>query len=336
MPLSTIGDMRQHFMTGRANTALKTDLQTLVQELTTGEKADLTAHLGASQAELTSVDRQLALLDRFAQSNQQTSLLLSQMQVTLEGVSDQRDTASAVLLSVNSSSDLSEIGNAAQVAEDGFTATVQMLNSRSGDRSMFAGRDLGSNALAPAEDMLAALRGATAGLSDAPSVEAAVAAWFDAPGGGFETTGYLADAGAPLTRAIDGTQSVEIAARADDQALRDTMKAFALGALAADPALGISTADRQALQRSAGEGLLTVATPLAHLQTQIGYAEGRVEEASVRIAAQQSSFGIARNDLVSADPFETATRLQEVQQQLDTHYTLTARLSRLTLTEYLR
>jgi len=39
---------------------------------------------------------------------------------------------------------------------------------------------------------------------------------------------------------------------------------------------------------------------------------------------------------VNADPFETASTLQAVQLQLETHYAMTARLSRLSLAEYLR
>ncbi len=52
MAIATIGDMRQHFLTTRHNTALKTDLNTLVQEMTTGKVADLTSHLGESQKTL--------------------------------------------------------------------------------------------------------------------------------------------------------------------------------------------------------------------------------------------------------------------------------------------
>ena len=114
------------------------------------------------------------------------------------------------------------------------------------------------------------------------------------------------------------------------------MKALAKGALAADSNLTLSLDTRRSLQQTAGVDLLSTASPIANLQARLGHAEQQVEQASVRISAQQSSYGIARNDLVSADPYETATRLQAVQQQLETQYTLTARLSRLSLTEYLR
>lgn len=336
MSMSTIGDMRQFFLTSRNNTMLKTDLNTLVQELTTGQASDLTAHLGVSQTNLAGLDRQLDLLERFAQSNADVGQMLSTMQTVLSGVDAQRATASSALLTIDVGSSLTQIENTAHIARAGFQTTVQSLNTRYGDRTMFGGNDLDANPLSDPNEMLTELQTAVAGLTDPADVISAINTWFDAPGGGFETTGYQGDTSSIMTRPVDANQSVDINLRADDQAIRDTLKAFALGALAGDATLPLDIAARQMLQQQAGQDLLTVAVPLAGIQARLGYAEGQVEEASVRIATQQSSYGIARNELVSADPFETATRLQAVQQQLETQYTLTARLSRLSLTEYLR
>jgi len=88
--------------------------------------------------------------------------------------------------------------------------------------------------------------------------------------------------------------------------------------------------------RHAGEALIAGAGNLVQLRASVGSAEARVEEASARLSARETALEIARNDMSAADPYETASNLQEVQLQLETHYTLTARLSRLSLTEYLR
>ena len=336
MPLSTIGDMRQHFLTSRANLTLKTDLQTLVQELTTGEKSDLTAHLGASQTKLNGLDRQLEMLGRFAQSNTDTAQLLSTMQLALDGVQGQRESSSSALLNVTTESSMSQVENAGGIALSSFRATAQTLNMRLGDRSVFGGNELNASPMADPDGMLDDLRLAVGGLTNATDIETAIDTWFDASGGGFETSGYLGDQTGIMTRSIGSDQSIDVEVRADDQALRDTMKAMAKGALAADGSLTLSLDTRQALQHQAGVDLLSAASALTNVQARLGFAEEQVEEASVRIAAQQSSYGIARNDMVAADPYETATRLQAVQQQLETQYTLTARLSRLSLTEYLR
>ncbi|MCW1949927.1 MAG: flagellin [Octadecabacter sp.] len=336
MAISMIGDMRQHFSTSRHNTSLKNELNTLVQELTSGEKNDLTSHLGGDQTTLAGLDRQLQLLGQFAQSNIETGQFLSMMQTALTGVENNRETASSTLLSINTSSTASQIENAAEVARGSFEAIVQTLNVRSGDRAMFGGNSFGSNPLADPATMMTALQTAVAGLTSATDVNAAVDAWFDTPAGGFETDGYLGDTTGYISRSSGAEQTVEIGVRADDQAIRDTLKALAKGALAGVPSLSLGHETRQSLQEQVGVDLLTQASALTGLRARIGHAEQRVEQATAQLSAQTSSFSIARNELVAADPFETATRLQSVQLQLETHYTLTARLSRLSLTEYLR
>lgn len=336
MPSVTIGDLSQHLLTTRNNTTLKTDLNTLVSELTSGEKSDLTAHLGASQTNLAGLDRQLEMLGRFERSNNDTQQMLSTMQLALGGVDSQRSRASGALLNITQASNASDISNTGSIAQSAFEGAVQSLNTRFGDRALFGGNDVNEMPLAEASLMLDALSLATAGLTDVAGITAAVDDWFNLPGGGFETVGYQGDTTGVMSRSIDGSQNIDVDVRADDQAVRDTLKHLALGALAGDMSDPLDLDTRRTLQQTAGESLLTSASSFFGMQARLGYAEGRVEEASVRISAQQTSYGIARNELVSADPFETATRLQAVQLQLETQFALTARLSRLSLTEYLR
>jgi flagellar hook-associated protein 3 FlgL len=336
MAMSTIGDLRQHFVSSRNTTATKTELHTLVEELTTGRVSDLTAHLGADQSELSSLDRQLQLLSKFTQTNKTTDQMLLTMQTALDNIDQNRGTASEVLLSIHQSSSTSQIEEAGRTALAGFEATVQSLNIRSGERSVFAGNETSATPLASADEMMTALNLALSGLSDSAGITAAIDTWFDDVGGGFETVGYLGDATGFMQRSIDSSQNVEVGIRADDETLRDTMKAFALGAIAGDQDIPLTTETRQTLQRQSAEALISVAAPLASAQGQLGYIQAQVEDASTRNSAQISSYSIARNTLVSSDPFDTATRLEAVQTQLETQYTLTARLSRLSLTEYLR
>lgn len=336
MPYSTIGDLRQHFLTSQSNTRLKTELNTLVEELTTGEHSDLTEHLGGSLTALNGLDRQLTLLGKFEQVNTQTSHMLSTMQSVLNNVDEQRSNANETMLTINSASSTSQISNASDAARQSFESIVSALNTRYGDRSLFGGTDVEGPPLASADTMFAELQAVVAGQTTAAGVSTTVDAWFDDTGGGFETIGYLGDANGFVERPLDSNETITVSARADDVAIRDTLKALVKGALAANSSLNLGNDESRELQQlSAGE-LLNSAEAMASFQASLGFTENRVEEASVRNTAEQTSFGIARSELVSADPFEAASRLEAVQLQLETQYTLTARLSRLSLTEYLR
>ncbi len=336
MSFSGIGDMRQHFQLSQTSSRLKSQLDTLVQEMTTGRKEDIVEHLGPDQIVLTSLDRQLSLLGSYASANTSTGQTLAAMQTVLGTLEDQRQASSSAMLAINEASTPSQLEETGRIARLGFEATFEALNTRWGDQSLFAGNAVTGPALADASDMLADIKATALGATSATDVAAAVDAWFDTPGGGFETLAYQGDPTGFMTRPADQTQDISIEFRADDQMIRDLLKSLAKGALAGDPTMGLTQAAAQDLQKSAGVNLLSVSSSLAGVQSRLGHLEGQVQDAAVRIATQKTSFGMARNDMVSADPFETATQLDALQVQLETHYALTARLSRLTLTEYLR
>mgnify|MGYP006193710875 CR=1 FL=1 len=55
-----------------------------------------------------------------------------------------------------------------------------------------------------------------------------------------------------------------------------------------------------------------------------------------RNSAEITALELARAKIVSVDPFEAATKVKEAQTQLEMIYAVTARLSSLSLMEYLR
>lgn len=336
MPFSTIGDLRQHLSATQNTSRLKSDLNTLVQEITTGEKSDLTEHLGLGQAELNGVNRQLAMLESYIQGNAQTSNMLSVMQSIFEHVDDERSAATEAFLKIDDASTSSQISNASSLGLAGFEAAVNALNTRYGDSSLFGGGDLQSSPLASSETMISELEALVTGLTSALDVTNVISGWFDDVGGGFETNGYLGDAAGYSTKRIDNNQSVSIDARADDHALRSVLKGLATAHFASSDVVNLSIDDQRDLLQTAATDLFGAGEAMASLQSRIGFVEERVEEASVRNLAEQTSYSIAKSELISADPFETATRLEAVQLQLETQYTLTSRLSGLSLTGYLR
>jgi flagellar hook-associated protein 3 FlgL len=81
---------------------------------------------------------------------------------------------------------------------------------------------------------------------------------------------------------------------------------------------------------------LQSASDRASLQGRLGLTQARIDQAQTRNTAEQSMLEIARADLVAIDPFEAATRMEAAQTQLETLYSVTARLSRLSLVDFLR
>lgn len=336
MAPSSLGNLRQHLFTTRINTALKKEMQTLTSELSSGEKTDLTKHLGSQQTRLAGVDRQLNLLEQFSKGNQETEQLLSTMQSVLDKIDTDRSLGSDALLKIDDASLPHQVENASEIAKSSFVSVVSTLNTRFDERSLFGGRDLNTPPLEDAEQILSELRNLISGLSTTTDISNAIDAWFDTSGGGFETLGYLGDSEGFMSRAVNESSSFQVKLRADDPGVRAILKPLAKAALVGEDALSIPNSVVKEIQAQAGVELFSASAQIAGLQSRIGFSEALVEEATVRIAAERTSLSIARNEMVTADPYETASRLQNVQVQLEMHFTLTARLSRLNLTEYLR
>jgi len=332
---SGLGDRAQLAASMRHNADLRGHIARLSQEAATGVAADMAAHLGGDTGPLADLDRRLALAGDFGRAAREVDSRLATMQVALDDVEGARAGLLDRLMASNMPANAGARTVAADAAAEAFGRVVGALNARMGESALFAGAADDRAALAPAATMLAAVRAAGAGATTAAGVAAAVDAWFDDPMGGFATTGYLG-ASQDMVRPVDADEAVTLGARADDPSLRGLLKAAALAALAADPALPLADVEARGLMARARDDLLGLAAPLTDLRGGLGAAQARAEEAVARHAARASAWGILRAETTQLDPYATASELQAVQAQLETHYALTSRLSQLNLATVLR
>jgi flagellar hook-associated protein 3 FlgL len=114
----------------------------------------------------------------------------------------------------------------------------------------------------------------------------------------------------------------------------EVLKGTALAALVfAIPSLDQQT--KSDILQDAGKQLFDASSGVIAVQARLGFDEAIVERASAESEAQSTYLRISQNQLVNADPFETATKLQAIQLQLETHFAVTARLSELSLLRYI-
>jgi flagellar hook-associated protein 3 FlgL len=333
---TTFGDMARFFAGQRQTTTVKTRLYTLAAEMSSGRKSDLTQALGGDQRRFIDSERQVALSDHYQTATAEADVLLRAMQVALTGVEGARDRLASATFGIVNEHMPDQLDTMGDTARQSFQAMVSALNARAGGIALFSGAATDRAALARADDMLAAVTATAAGSTTAQDVITAVDAWFDTPGGGFETLGYQGDTGTTMTRQIDAGLHIDIDLRADDPGLRALLKAAALGAMADQATLGLSDASRADLLRETGLRVMAGADGLVGAQARVGRSEQIVAEVASRHSARSAAFAMLVNDLSSADPYETATALQQAETQLQTHYTVTARLANLSLVGFLR
>lgn len=336
MGLSGLGDRAQLLASQRHNVSLRESMARLQQEMATGTAADIAAHLGGDTAPLADVDRRLGLAESYGRAAREAGQQLAAMQVALETADDLRQKLSGDLLAVTAAGaglDGDTAASTAHAARAAFDDLVGAMNARWGEGALFGGTEVGGAALAAPDDMMASIRAAVGGATTATAIQAALDTWFDDPAGGFATMGYQGS-GTDATRGIDQGSSLTLTARADAPAMRGLLKAAATAALAAEA--GLPIAEGRALLERARDSTFGLASPLTAMRADLGLAEGRVEEAAARHAARATAFGILRAEMTGADPYATATELEAVRTQLETHYALTARLQGLSLVSVLK
>lgn len=336
MPILSIGDLASTFQIRRQSTGLKSDLTRLGRELATGVRSDLGAQVSGDFGPISAIERSLSAMAAYRTSNAEAAGLMDATQLALEAVQQLGRDLTPGVLTAASSRDPAMIHATGQDARQKFSASVAALNTRAADRTLLAGAATDRPALAPAETIMAALVAAVSGETTAAGVTAAVDAWFDAPGGGFETVAYLGAASDMGPMAIAEGESVAVPARADDPALRVVLKSQALAALIAEGVLDADKDQQAELIGTASERMLAADGDITNLRADIGAIEARIEDARARNAAEASAYELARAGLIGADPYDTATELEAVYSRIEMLYTVTARIAGLKFTDYMR
>ncbi|EBA13855.1 flagellar hook-associated protein FlgL family protein [Roseobacter sp. CCS2] len=326
--------MARQFTSLRDGSAIKSELFELAESLSSGKVADLTKSLNGDTARFSGVQYSLTQLDGYLQVASETEQTLGNIQIILNKVDNTRARTVESLLLVNESSTTAQVDEAARASQSSFEEMVTALNTRIADRALMSGNSVNTTPLVAADDMLAGLQTAIGASLDPATIIATVDTWFNDPAGGFAATGYQGDTGGPIERRVTEDQSIRIDARADDPAVKQVLQGAALAALA-DMLPGLDRAAKVDLLTNAASQLYGSASSLVAVQARVGFAENSVARAQTETGAQQTTLRQVANDLSLADPFETASRLQAQQTQLETFFSLTARLSQLSLLRFI-
>lgn len=319
------------------NKVLSGQLAQLSQELSTGRVADLGQATRGDFAPLAQIRHDLSMLGAFDLATREAATRSETIQTSLAQIRDTADNLASDLLISGTAAQPDAIDTAGRQARAALEQIVSALNVSAAGQSLFAGATTDQPAVTSVDTILTALQAEVAGLATADDILAAVDAWFDAPVGGFATDGFLGSQNPVGAVRLSQSQSLALSVSAMNPEIREALKAVSGAALAADPTLLSGTpAEREALTSTSATRVLSALPHIAGLSGEIGVAQNRIETIQAENAARQNALELAEIEITGADPYETATRLQAVEAQLQTHYAVTARLSNLSLVDYLR
>jgi flagellar hook-associated protein 3 FlgL len=329
----SVGDASLTNILARQGADLRAQVSRASQEVTTGTHTDLARVLRGDVSPLLAIDASLTRLQAFRTTTQDAALQTAAQQTAISGLSSLAAGITTTLLGARDFQTTAQISAIAADMRGRLESAVGLLNTQAADRAIFAGAATDTVPLGSADDLLTALETAATGATTAGTVAAAVVNWFADPLG----YGTFYRGGAPLSdMPIAAGETADLSTTAMDPAIRDTLAGLAMAALLDRGMLAGNPEERARLAQRAGQELLTTEDARITLAARIGSVEARIEAARTRNGAEETALGILRSDIGSVDPYEAASRLEAARSQLESLYLVTARVSRLSLVEFLR
>ena len=330
----SLGDLSQSFLMQRRSVALRQDLSRLTDELSSGKVSDVREVLSGNHSYLSELERSLEVLDAYSVANAEAAYFTGAMQASLDRVQSTAGGLGIDLILAGGGPVGVVAGNPSGNAATKLDTIISSLNDDIAGRSLFAGTSTDRPPLIGGEDVMAALAAEVAGLTTPEDIIAAAKTWFSDPAG-FDAVAYTGSTIALAPFVLSETERVSLDVRANDDAIKDTIMYTTLAAIADDPALGLDVPQQSELYGLTGLGLQSNQDQITSLRSRIGFTEARIETIAARNQAEETSIEFARNALLLADPFETATELENVQFQLQSLYAVSVRSSQLSLVNFL-
>lgn len=335
MPISSVSDLQMSLIGRRQNANLRTELVRLTQEIASGQVSDVQKAISGDTAPLSSIERNLSLLDGYEFAAGRAELKLTYAATAMEKVQSNVTGLGSELLTARQSG-VNSLQPVLSSAEGNFASAVSALQTQVGNQFVFSGLNSQQSPLIEAEAMLDLVRLEVSGISEPAAFLDAVDRWFTEPGNGFETAAYQGGAQSTVGLAVSSTDVIDDMYTADNDTIRSTLRDLAVVTLVAEGSYGGSTEAVDLVIESVSSNLLASDDQITLGRAAIGRAQQDLGEAIVQNQSERYVLNQARNEIVGVDVFEAAGRLEEVQTQLESLYLITARTSRLNLTEYLR
>lgn len=334
MTISSVGDLAISTQLRRDTARTSNNITRLTSELSSGVSTDLATRFKGDFGALSGLERGISRSESFKVVIAEQRLVFSTQQATLEKLRGLGELA-GTFLTLPESANATLIDNAGAEALASFNTAFGSFNAQIGGKTIFSGVDTDRPALEDAEIVLSAIEAelVTAGAATASDVETVVTAWFSV-GGGFDTVGYLGGPEMNGTR-ISESETTQAPITAAAQEIRDQFAALTLGALLGRNVLSGNLEEQGNLIQTAAENLLAASEGLVSLQSRLGTVENQIERASVEVTTEGDALQLARASLIEIDPYEAAIELQGAETQLQAIYAITARLSRLSLVDYI-
>ncbi|MEM9233527.1 MAG: flagellin [Pseudomonadota bacterium] len=306
---------------------IRRDLTQSSTELVTGRKQELGKVLGAQSGDYSLVAKALADAETSRDRLTLAGNRLSAISIPLKQIREELNSFATQAQTLLINDGFAE-STTVQDAQSQIRQILTGLNTSFAGRNLFSGDAVDRAALASADDFFAAIDVALVGATDEASTDAAITAFF-APGGEFDTSIYQGGAGEAASVQLPTGGNIDFSIKADDEAVRTALEGLVRVAYAPDdasPDFALNGIDQ----------IRQAETRLIALESNVGRQQNIIDNTLEAVEQEKTILELTEDSYAGVDAFEAANRVQTLELQLQTAYTVTSRLSRLTLTNFIR
>ena len=326
------------------------EVQKLQQEIVTGRYADLGLALAAKTANSVTLNSDVSRLKGILDSNALVTQRLSASQSSLDMMSEAAQQMLEAFIAVNGSDDANRLLIAQRDVESALGAFTIAGNTSSNGEYLFSG--INTN-IQPLEDYLAAGSAPKAAFDatflghfgftqNDPAAANITVAQMDTfistvlePTftGTDWNTNWSSASDTNITSRILTNEVVESGINANTTGMRN----FALAAVIGIELINspISAEVRAALNATAIEYAGSAVTGVDNERSNLGVSENRITKANTALESQIRILTLHLGEVEGVDAYEASTRMQSLLAQVETSYTLTARIQQMSLMNYL-
>lgn len=334
MRLSGFPDLLGFGQRSRTVADIKTRLDVVSKEAVTGLQADISKATNGLSGQAHMIFKALGDIDQSARLG---AMAKTRLDMTSQAISGARSamnglsTRAVVALEGGGATGIKIIS---EEADANLRSAMGALGAQHGSRNLLSGSATDQNTFAGADVLLEDIRNIMQTAGTADQIEAAIETYFESPTGGFQTRIYGgSDQNAPPLNIGNG-KTVNVSVRGDDKAIRDSLRGMAVIATAQDAPLA-AEGFRQVFLGGTGFAA-NGETGLIEQEGSLGIISETLAKNQQREQFEKISLTTAYQSLVGRDQFEAAAELKQLEVALESSYIITARLSGLSLSNYLR
>ena len=310
---------------GQHISELRTQIGKTSTEATTGRYEDLTLHLSGRIGKAMLGQKALADISTDREVLNLRASRLSLIQTSLGTVQESSSGIAANMLSAIGGEHETDVGIAARDAKAALSASLSSLNARYGDRFLFAGDATSTLPFSDQSALLADIELIADSATDSADFATQLDDYFTSPTGGWLQNIYQGS-----TTASD-PESVT----ADNDAIKSLIRDLAVLAISGPDGPLASLDGYKTLVQETSLSLSSSETQITNLRADLGVYEERNAIEQKTLDTEETLLTASFNDLTARDQYEAATEPQSLQTTLEASYLITARLSQLSLLNYL-